>query len=137
MGMKTPEMKQSGRMMARMTGWAASASLTIEATAKPRQLKTTAPTMTVEEKRRARSAGDVGSEPGPTNGEQDRGEHQCGQAGHRRSSGDDCARRDGRRPATLVDARLPVTDDRRHQVRERRGDDTVGDDARHIIDRTR
>jgi len=37
-------MKQSGKTIARTTGWAASGFLTSEATAKPRQPKTRAPT---------------------------------------------------------------------------------------------
>ena len=133
--MKTPEMKQSGRMMARTTGCAASAFLTTERPAKPRQQKTTAPTMTSRRKAGPVRPGMCAPKPAQPMASKTAVSTSAVSAGDQGAAGDDRARGYRRRPSTLVDAGLSVADDRDDEIRERGGDETVGDDAGHVVDR--
>ena len=76
MGMKIPKMKQSGRTVADMTGWTASALLIGVAAAKPRQQNAAAPAMVSRTKAGAVLLGDERPVGGPADGQQDDGHCQ-------------------------------------------------------------
>src|SRR5271165_947121 len=70
----------------------------------------------VEEKSRARPAGDMRREGSPADDEQDSGNRQDGQGRNQGARGDDGAGGQRRGPAALIDAGLPVADNRDDEV---------------------